>query len=652
MRRVRSALGREFRLELESGGTMSRFVALGSSVIGGRSRGDAGLIGAVLTLAALMALASPSAALAGQPTDYAGVRATLSREIPAAMRASHTVGVSIALVDRNRTVWARGFGWANRAARVPVTAGTLFHIGSTSKSMAAAAVMQLVERGRVDLDAPLSRYVPQFRLLPRFPRSVITVRSVLDMHSGIPGDINNGSFTAGRPYPGYDTFLLRTLAKEYPERAVNTAYAYSNSGYALLQNLVQNVTGQNFATYTRSHLFGPMGMASTTFDDASVPGGALTHGYQAVTGADGAVRAVARPREYVNIWAAGSAVSSATDMAAYLKTMIAGGVAPTGRRILAKSTLQEMITPQTRLPLDITSFRAGLGWWVGDTGNEWMGPAVYWNGDTANIHTFLRWLPKLGLGVFVSVNTSSPAPVRDSIGLRALGLMVTATSGRKPPSPPRPAPVIKVPPSRLRRATGRYASTSTGVYTVTTSGGGLLMTPTPLPPGVTPVTMLPRANGWYAAGHPASDNRLAALWIKPATVAGRRLLLAHVNDSSSGPAPNGFVTTFAEKIPSSYRIPEAWQVRTGSYRATDTIPGTYPDVPRTGTLTFENGVLEWNRSVVAPAGPRLAFTFGFTSVLVQRGAGDALTSAGDTLTILGTTYQRINSPEPRPAGGL
>jgi CubicO group peptidase (beta-lactamase class C family) len=260
---------------------MSRFAAFGGRGIGDRRWGGAGagLMGIVAALAAVVALAVPSAAVAGQPTDYAGVRATLSREIPQALRASHTVGLSIALVDGHRTVWARGFGWANRAARVPVTAGTLFHIGSSSKSMAATAVMQLVEQGRVDLDAPLSRYVPQFRLLPRFRGSVITVRSVLDMHSGIPGDIENGSFTVGRPYPGYDRFLLRVLAREYPERPVNTAYAYSNSGYGLLRNLVQNVTGQSFATYTREHLFGPMGMASTTFNDASVPDSALTHGY-------------------------------------------------------------------------------------------------------------------------------------------------------------------------------------------------------------------------------------------------------------------------------------------------------------------------------------------------------------------------------------
>ena len=75
---------------------------------------------------------------------------------------------------------------------VPATADTLFHICSSSKTMAAATVMQLVEQRRVDLDAPLSRYVPEFSLLPRFPGSVITVRGVLDMHSGIPGDINNG----------------------------------------------------------------------------------------------------------------------------------------------------------------------------------------------------------------------------------------------------------------------------------------------------------------------------------------------------------------------------------------------------------------------------------------------------------------------------
>ena len=226
--------------------------------------------------------------------------AALSGEIPAALRARHTAGLSIALVDGDRTVWARGFGWADRAGGVPVTADTLFHIGSSAKTMTAAAVMQLVEQGRVDLDAPLSRYVPEFSLLPRFPGSTITVRSVLDMHSGIPGDINNGLISVGGPIRGYRGWLLGALRREFPERRVDTAWAYSNSGFVLLQNLVENVTGQDFDAYTREHLFDPMGMPSTTFDDASVPDAALSRGYEAVTGANGAVRVRVRPREYVN----------------------------------------------------------------------------------------------------------------------------------------------------------------------------------------------------------------------------------------------------------------------------------------------------------------------------------------------------------------
>src|SRR5262249_13415327 len=99
----------------------------------------------------------------------------------------------------------------------------------------------------------------------------ITVRSVLDMHSGIPGDMPNGLFTVGGPYPRYRYLLLRVLRRGVPERPVNTPWAYSNSGYVLLQNLVGHMTRPDFDAYPREHLFAPMGMSSTRFDDASVP---------------------------------------------------------------------------------------------------------------------------------------------------------------------------------------------------------------------------------------------------------------------------------------------------------------------------------------------------------------------------------------------
>ena len=101
-------------------------------------------LGGVLVLALVFTLGTPFAAASSTHTDYRGVLARLNAEIPQLMKAGGTVGLTIALVDGDRTVWRRGFGWADRARKVPVTANTLFHIGSVSKTMSAAAVIQLV----------------------------------------------------------------------------------------------------------------------------------------------------------------------------------------------------------------------------------------------------------------------------------------------------------------------------------------------------------------------------------------------------------------------------------------------------------------------------------------------------------------------------
>ncbi|MEI8083388.1 MAG: serine hydrolase domain-containing protein, partial [Actinomycetes bacterium] len=108
------------------------------------------------------------------PVDYSGVIAAMRDEIPKILANTGTVGATVALVDRNQVVWTQGFGLADKATGRSVTADTLFHIGSLSKTFTAVAVMQLVQRGKVKLDAPLARYVPEFRLLPRYRNNVIT----------------------------------------------------------------------------------------------------------------------------------------------------------------------------------------------------------------------------------------------------------------------------------------------------------------------------------------------------------------------------------------------------------------------------------------------------------------------------------------------
>jgi hypothetical protein len=192
----------------------------------------------------------------------------------------------------------------------------------------------------------------------------------------------------------------------------------------------------------------------------------------------------------------------------------------------------------------------------------------------------------------------------------------------------------------LRRAAGRYA-TDSGVDVVKASGRALRWTPASQPPGTPPFRVLPRADGWYTPVRPRVASPEAAASIKPVTVAGLRLLLLRFNSQY----PYSGVMAAAEKIPSTYRIPGAWKARVGRYRAINIIPGTYPGrPPRVFSLVIHDGLLLAGGSdgkVLVPAGPRLAFTFGFAPLEVERGAGDALTAAGNTLTLLGITYRKI-----------
>jgi len=138
---------------------------------------------------------------------------------------NQVAGLSIALVDGQKVVWARGFGYADKEAEIPAGADTIYEIGSVSKTFAAMAVMRLVEEGIMDLDQPLTAYLPTFSINQRFPDSgPITIRSILTHHSGIPGDLFNGAFTEGAPFD-YDAWLLEYLQDEYTSAPVGSVMA-------------------------------------------------------------------------------------------------------------------------------------------------------------------------------------------------------------------------------------------------------------------------------------------------------------------------------------------------------------------------------------------------------------------------------------------
>jgi CubicO group peptidase (beta-lactamase class C family) len=125
--------------------------------------------------------------------DYSIVESYASSLIEQEMKKNKITGLSIAVVDDQRIVWSEGFGYANKAGDLKASADTVYNVGSVSKLLTVTAVMQLAEQGKIDIDAPIQTYLPEFRIKTRFPDTdPVTIRGMLTHHSGMPSDYFKG----------------------------------------------------------------------------------------------------------------------------------------------------------------------------------------------------------------------------------------------------------------------------------------------------------------------------------------------------------------------------------------------------------------------------------------------------------------------------
>lgn len=175
-------------------------------------------------------------------------------------------------------VWAEGHGWADVKRKIPMTPKTIMSIASVSKTFTATAVMQLWERGLVDLDADVSRYL-HYEVNPKHPSVAITARRLLNHRSSIRDGQSfwDENFTCGDPAVALDDWLEGYLKPGGAYYDANDNFhdwapgmlkqdqpdGYSNVAYALLGHLVERVTGTPYADYCAEHIFVPLGMKST-----------------------------------------------------------------------------------------------------------------------------------------------------------------------------------------------------------------------------------------------------------------------------------------------------------------------------------------------------------------------------------------------------
>lgn len=198
-------------------------------------------------------------------------------------KANHIPGLAYGLVVDGELVLAGGYGYADIDKKIPVQSSTVFRIASMSKSLTAMAILQLRDAGRLSLDEPASRYIPQLAGLkyPTADAAPITIRHLLTHGAGFPEDNPWGD----RQLADTDKELMDLIAKQLSFSNVpGLAYEYSNLGFALLGKIVTVVSGQPYQQYIRDHIFLPLGMRHSTYEYSEVPGPALAHGYRWIYG--------------------------------------------------------------------------------------------------------------------------------------------------------------------------------------------------------------------------------------------------------------------------------------------------------------------------------------------------------------------------------
>lgn len=304
-------------------------------------------------------------------------------------------GVAVAVVDASGVRYLRTLGDCPDAE-------ALFTIGSLSKSFTALAVMQLVEAGEVDLDAPASLYVPQYGAPPE-----VTVRSLLNQTSG---------------FGYYDA-----LADARKGASFGT-FSYANANYDLLGCIVEAASGQEYAAYLRDHVLLPLGMDRSTADGeiAREKGMAPGHrGWFGVPVADGFAHASSD-----EAWGAapsGYVAASVSDMARYLRMYLNGGRSDAGERVISPQGIESMFVDRVPDPEGDTYY--GMGW----TSFSWDdGETVLsHDGQVENYVASMCLLPERGLGVVVLGDASDHAG-GDNLFFELANGVVAAAVGADP----------------------------------------------------------------------------------------------------------------------------------------------------------------------------------------------------------------------------
>ena len=308
----------------------------------------------VLVLAGLSRLESP------RPNAQTGTDVrfnTIGALVDAKMREFHVPGVAIGIADGNRLT-IRGLGVTGVEDPLPITEHTVFPIASISKTFAATAVMRLVEQGKLDLRAPVRRYLPDFRVQDEGVSREVTIWHLLTHTSGWEGQVSG-------PERGEETLknFVGTLDHLMQLAPPGAAWSYNNAGFSVAGRVIEVVTGQSINAAIRDLVFKPLGLAhaGTTAGDFIANRFAIGH-----LNRGDAPPELQRPFSPSTSVTAGGVGLCLADLLTYARFHLGDGTAATGDRVLSRAALEQMRTSQ--LHKQATDDDIGLAWHLRSVG--------------------------------------------------------------------------------------------------------------------------------------------------------------------------------------------------------------------------------------------------------------------------------------------
>jgi CubicO group peptidase (beta-lactamase class C family) len=352
---------------------------------------------------------------------------------------------SVLVARGDEILYSSGFGMANLEHNVPNTPETIFRLASLTKQFTAAAILQLQEKGLLDINDPVDRYLPEYP-----GGDEITIHQLLNHTSGLPDYEHLESTMAYRNAVSLDELMAKFSGLPLDFQP-GSQFNYSNSGYVVLTAIIEKVSGQSYAEYLDEHIFQPLGMGATRFDNADtvLPGRAAGYTW------DGSAYHNAEFFDMSNVAGAGGLVSTVGDLYKWDRALY-------GDVVLSESSRQAFFSPTF-------TFDEDAGYTYGGAMLEISGrSSILFNGQISGFFTTALRYPDEELYVVVLGNLESPSVQAVALGLAAIAL-------GDPYQIPGGRTAIDLDPAISEKYAGSYQLAPDTVVTITSEAGRLFI---------------------------------------------------------------------------------------------------------------------------------------------------------------------------------